>query len=114
MAVTCASKLASEGVVGIIGPFKSTNAMAVESVLTKNGVVALVGGTSPTIEALGNEYLFRARASDTIFAQVAGMYAHEKFGAKKIAMFYNNDEFGTGALGIVEQYCKDNGVERCV
>ena len=37
MAVTCANKLIGEGVVGIVGPHRSTNAMAVEAVVKQAG-----------------------------------------------------------------------------
>ena len=83
MAVTCANKLIGEGVVGIVGPQIST---------------------------LDNDYLFRCRASDSIFAEAAAAYAKE-LGCKKLGLFFNNDDFGTGAEGVIKQYCADNGME---
>ena len=47
MAVTCANKLIGEGVVGIVGPHRSTNALAVEAVVKQAGVAAFTGGTTP-------------------------------------------------------------------
>lgn len=111
MAVTCAQKLMSEGVAGVVGPHRSTNAMAVEADAKAGQVSFLTGGTTPAITDLDNPYLFRARASDRIFAEVAATYAVEKLGAKTIGMFYNNDEFGTGAMKVVEQFCADNGLD---
>ena len=71
MAVTCANKLIGEGVVGIVGPHRSTNALAVEAVVKQAGVAAFTGGTTPQISTLDNDYLFRCRASDSIFAEAA-------------------------------------------
>ncbi|MEY8355170.1 ABC transporter substrate-binding protein [Lachnospiraceae bacterium 54-53] len=111
MAVTCANKLIGEGVVGIVGPHRSTNAMAIEQVINQKGVVTITGGTTPQITTLDNPYLFRCRASDAIFAKVAATYAVDKLGAKKVGMFYNNDEFGTGGEETARAYCKANNIE---
>ena len=110
VAVTCVQKLASEGVVGIVGPHRSTNAIAVSDTVKSLGVPLLTGGTSPNIADLDNPYLFRGRASDTIFAQAAVDYAVNTLGCSKIGLFYNNDDFGTGALGVIQQYCDENGI----
>jgi len=110
VAVTSANKLIGEGVAGIIGPHRSTNAMAVEAVVKQAGVATFTGGTSPAISTLGNDYLFRCRASDGIFAEAAAAYAKE-LGCKKVGVFFNNDDFGAGAETVIKQYCVDNGLE---
>lgn len=111
VAVTCVQKLASEGVAGIIGPHRSTNAIAVSDTVEGLGVSLLTGGTSPSIADLDNPYLFRGRASDTIFAEAAADYAVNTLGCSKIGLFYNNDDFGTGALGVIQEYCDENNIE---
>lgn len=110
MAVTCANKLIGEGVAGIVGPHRSTNALAVEAVVKQAGVATFTGGTTPQISTLDNDYLFRCRASDRIFAEAAAAYAKE-LGCKKLGLFFNNDDFGTGAEGVIKQYCADHGIE---
>jgi len=110
IAVTCVEKLASEGVVGIVGPHRSTNALAVEATVKKHGVPSLTGGTTPAITKLDNDYLFRCRASDAIFAAAAAAFAIDDLGAKKIGMLYNNDDFGSGAEGVVREYCESRGI----
>lgn len=111
VAVTCVQKLASEGVVGIIGPHRSTNAIAVADTVASLEVPLFTGGTSPSIADLENPYLFRGRASDTIFAAAAVDYAVNTLGCKKIGVFYNNDDFGTGAKNVIEEWCTENSVE---
>lgn len=110
VAVTCVQKLAADGVVGIIGPHRSTNAIAVADTVASLKVPTFTGGTSPSIADLGNPYLFRGRASDTIFAEAAVDYAVNTLGCSTIGLFYNNDDFGTGALGVIEPWCEKNGV----
>lgn len=111
MAVTAVEKLASEGVVGIIGPHRSTNALAVEATVKKHGVPLFTGGTTPTITTLDNDYLFRNRASDAIFASAAAAYAIEELGAKKIGMLYNSDDYGAGAEKVAREYCVSKGID---
>ncbi len=111
VAVTCVQKLAADGVAGIIGPHRSTNAIAVADTVASLQVPLLTGGTSPSIADLENPYLFRGRASDSIFAEAAADYAVKNLGAKKLGLFYNNDDFGTGALGVVQAYCEENNIE---
>lgn len=110
VAVTCVQKLASEGVVGIIGPHRSTNAIAVSDTVKSLQVPLFTGGTSPKIADLENPYLFRGRASDSVFAEAAVDYAVNTLGCKTIGLFYNNDDFGTGALGVIQPWCEENGV----
>lgn len=111
VAVTCVQKLAAEGVAGIIGPHRSTNAIAVSDTVASLQVPLLTGGTSPNIADLENPYLFRGRASDSIFAEAAADYAVNTLGCKKLGLFYNNDDFGTGALAVVQEYCEENNIE---
>lgn len=110
VAVTCVQKLAADGVVGIVGPHRSTNAIAVADTVESLQVPTFTGGTSPSIADLGNPYLFRGRASDTIFAEAAVDYAVNTLGCSTIGLFYNNDDFGTGALGVIQPWCEENGV----
>ena len=110
VAVTCVQKLAADEVVGIIGPHRSTNAIAVADTVANLEVPTFTGGTSPSIADLDNPYLFRGRASDTIFAEAAVDYAVNTLGCSNIGLFFNNDDFGTGAKTVIEAYCKENGV----
>jgi len=109
-AVTCIQKLASDGVAGIVGPHRSTNAIAVSDTVAEYKIPILTGGTSPAIQDLNNDYIFRCRASDTIQANAAVAYAVEKGGAKNIGIMYDTDEFGSGAEKIIAEYCEKNGI----
>lgn len=110
-AVNVANKLISDGAKVIIGPHRSTSAMAVQQTMQEKKMPFITGGSSPSLADVGNPYLFTCRASDTIMAKIVAKYAVETLGAKKIGIMYNNDEFGTGGQMVAEQYFTEQGVE---
>lgn len=105
------NRLISEKVVAIIGPNMSSNVIAMSDVVASSKMPTLVGGTSPKIEDLGNEYIFRIRPSDNITASAAAQFMCEEQGVKKLGLIYNTDDFGTGAKGVIEEYLADKDVE---
>jgi len=106
VAVNAVNKLISQNVVALLGPHRSGNASAVQQIVAKNKVSYMTGGTSPKLVTFNNPYLFRIRASDQLVAKIAAKYAVEELKAKKVGVFYNNDEYGTGAKGVIEEYLK--------
>jgi branched-chain amino acid transport system substrate-binding protein len=106
IAVNSVNKLLSQDIVALIGPHRSSNAMAVQQTVLRNKIPFLTGATSPKLVTLNNPYIFRIRASDTLVAKVAAKYAVNELKAKKIGVFFNNDEFGVGAKEIIEAYLK--------
>ncbi len=105
-AVNTVNKLVSEGVVAMVGPTLSSTVMATEQIVKRAGIPLLTGGTNPKLVNLGNPYIFRIRASDTIMAKLAAKYATVNLKAKKVGMCYNNDEFGTGGRDVIDAYLK--------
>jgi branched-chain amino acid transport system substrate-binding protein len=106
VAVNAVNKLISQNVVALLGPHRSGNASAVQHIAARNKILFMTGGTSPKLVTFNNPYLFRVRASDQLVAKVAAKYAVEELKAKKVGLFYNNDEYGTGAKGVIEEYLK--------
>ena len=96
------NKLASDGAVGIIGPYFSTNTVAVADTLKSNGILCIAGVNSPTVRALNSPWIFRARSSDSINLQIL-VKATLDGGAKKPAVLCVNDEFGTVAGNIIRR-----------
>ena len=101
IAVNAVNKLLSQDIVALIGPHRSGNAMAVDQIVRRNKISYFTGGTSPKLVTLNNPYLFRVRASDSIVAKVAAIYAVKDLKAKKIGVFFNNDEYGVGAKQVI-------------
>lgn len=104
--VNVVNKLASENIVALLGPTLSSTVMAAQQTIKKNQIPCLTGATSPKLITLDNPYLFRTRASDSTTAKVAAKFAVDTLKAKKIGILYNNDEMGTGAKGVMEEYLK--------
>jgi len=110
-AVNAVNKLCSEDIVALLGPHRSTNALAVEQIVAKNKIPFLTGATSPKLAQLDNPYAFRVRGSDTFVARVAAIFAVEELGAQNLGLFYNTDEYGTGGLEVMQQYLAENNIE---
>lgn len=104
MAVNAAKKLISDKVVAILGPNMSTNVIAISEDIKAAKMPTLVGGTSPKIYDLNNEYIFRIRPADTISAAAAAQYMYEDVGARTIGVLTNNDDFGSGGKDVILSY----------
>ncbi|MGX8700810.1 ABC transporter substrate-binding protein [Caproiciproducens sp.] len=101
-AVNVVNKLGSNpDVVCLFGPHRSTNAIAVLGSVAKNKIPFLTGGSSPSLINSGNPYLFRIRASDSFVAKIISKYAVEKLHGTKIALLYNNDDYGVGGKDVI-------------
>ena len=98
-------------VFALIGPHNSGCVLSVADLCTSENVIMLTGGTSVKISDLGNENIFRIRASDSLTASLAYKYCMENIGTEKIGMMYINNDFGTGALTVVEEAAKAAGIE---
>lgn len=110
-AMNAANRLISEKMVAIVGPMPSSNVIAISDVVTEAQIPTLAGGTSPKIEELENEYIFRIRPSDNITAEAAAQFMYEEKGVKKLGIIYNTDDFGTGAKEVIDAYYEDKEVE---
>ena len=110
--INATNLIASQGVVAQVGPTLSGLALAVEGIVSDAGYPILVGATSPKlVTTIDNQWLFRVRASDTIQAQLAAVYATENLGCSKIGLFTNSNDYGSGARTVVEEYLTEKGIE---
>ena len=103
--IVCMTNLCeNKNVVAVMGPPRTSGVTAVSSIVAEYGMPTLVSGTGTSIYGLENQYMFRIRASDSIFAQIAAKYMIEELGCKKIGVMYNNDDFGNGGLNVIKSY----------
>lgn len=110
--INATNLIASQGVVAQVGPTLSGLALAVEGIISEAEYPVLVGATSPKlVNTIDNPWLFRIRASDTIQAQLAAVYATENLGCSKIGLFTNSNDYGSGARVVVEEYLTEKGIE---
>ncbi|KKK37407.1 branched-chain amino acid ABC transporter substrate-binding protein [Mesobacillus campisalis] len=95
-ALTAAQKLMnSENVTAIIGPTLSTEMNVVGPEADLNGVPIM--GTSTTAEGIPQlgEYVFRNSIPEALAIPASMTKAIEKYGAKKVAILYGNDDVFT-------------------
>ena len=98
-------------VFALIGPHNSGCVLSVADMCDSENVIMLTGGTSVKISELANENIFRIRASDSLTANLAYKFCLEDLGTEKIGMMYINNDFGTGALQVVEEKAGEAGIE---
>jgi ABC-type branched-subunit amino acid transport system substrate-binding protein len=100
------------GVFGVVGGVGTSTGMAVRDYLMENKVVWVGPATGskhwtrPTIK-----YLFGVYPLYTHEAYLLTEYAVEEMGKKKIAFFYQNDDYGKEGLEGCKQYLKKKGIE---
>ena len=110
--INATNLIASQNVVAQVGPTLSGLALAVEGIVSDAEYPMLVGATSPKlVTTIDNPWLFRVRASDTIQAQLAAVYATENLGCSKIGLLTNSNDYGSGARTVVEEYLTEKGIE---
>lgn len=116
IAVNVVNKLVSDpDIVAILGPHRSTNAMATEHIMASYEIPFLTGASSPNLTTqVDNPWFFRIRGSDSFVGQIIAKYALEEVKATKIGVIYNNDDYGTGGRDVVVEYLKAHGVEPVV
>jgi len=98
-AINAANKLVSNPeVVAVCAPCLSSACLALEDIFNKAGVPFISGAQNHKLNKsnLGHPYFFRSRPVDTFFGASLGIFAVKELNAKRIAIFYNNDDFGTG------------------
>lgn len=90
----------------------STGCLAIESLFKQAEVPLVISGTSVRLkDETDNEYLFRGRASDAIQAKSAAEFLAEDLGLNEtMGILYENNDFGQGALQVVEEYCNEKGI----
>ncbi|PIC85514.1 branched-chain amino acid ABC transporter substrate-binding protein [Sporosarcina sp. P20a] len=112
-ALSVAQKLMnSENVDAIIGPTLSTEMQIVGPEADLNGVSIL--GTSNTAEGIPQlgEYVFRNSIPETLAIPASVQKAIDKYGAKKVAILYGNDDVFTKAgYDTMKQVAEDLDLE---
>jgi len=112
-AINAANKLIhKDNVVAIIGPTLSGEMFAVGPIMNQAGVPVM--GTSTTAEGITDigEYVFRNALPESLAIPIAVKKAKEKFGLKKVAVMYsNNNDWAVSGFKTFEASLKSNGIE---
>lgn len=96
----------------IIGPTLSNTAKVTDRIAQKEGVPVLaVSNTAPGITEIG-DYIFRDSLTEMVVIPYTIKVAKAKFGLKKVAVFYGNDDaFTKGGYEAFMKALKENGLE---
>lgn len=112
-AINATNKLIhKDNVVAIIGPTLSGEMFAAGPIAGQAGVPIM--GTSTTAEGITeiSDFVFRNSLPESIALPSAVKKAKEKFGLKKVALMYsNNNDFSVSGFKTFEQAIKNNGME---
>jgi branched-chain amino acid transport system substrate-binding protein len=109
VAANAVSKLIFEdNVVGIIGPV-SSGCVLTSMEVAADGEVPMITptGSGASITHLGNPWIARTQASDILMAGAITRYAVSDLGAKRVAVIFQSDDYGSGGGEVVKQILKD-------
>ena len=109
--------IAEHKVAALQGAYFSTVTTTASQVAERNGVPFLnADSSSPALTQRGFKWFFRTTPHDELFVQNAFEFLRDLqktkgIQVKRIAIFAENTEFGTGAAKLQERYAKENGYE---
>lgn len=90
--VACANRFVDEGVVAVLGSYSSSHSIPAANVLQPAGIVMVsTGSTNPATTQIG-DYIFRIPYTDQFQGAVAAQYAYSDAGARKAAIFRQQDD----------------------
>lgn len=96
-------------VIAIIGGTCSAETSALGPIAMQNKVIELSPSSSaPNLSNLG-KYFFRAYPSDALQGGFGAKYVYTKLGARKVAVLYQNSDYGTGIKNVFEEQFKALG-----
>ena len=109
-AALAAQKLASAGVVAVIGTYGSAVTEATQNILAESELVQIgTGSTSIRLTAKGMKRFFRTCPRDDEQGRVA-QSTLAKFGFKKVAILHDNSSYAKGLAEEAQKGLKDAGV----
>ena len=88
----CATRLAGQGVVGVLGGYSSSMSLAAAPIMQDQGIVQIsTGGTNPAVTQVG-EYIFRIPFTDDYQGHALAGYAYDVLGARRAVVFRQSDD----------------------
>lgn len=99
---------AQQGIKVVIGPAASAQVKVVKSYADSNKIVIISpSSTAPTL-AIPNDFVFRTVGSDAGQAKALATLAYYE-GARKVVIFYRNDEYGNAFADFFKNYFGNMG-----
>ena len=101
--VACANRFVDEGVTAVLGSYQSNNSIPAGQILQKRGIVMIsTGSTNPATTKIG-DYIFRIPYTDDFQGKVGARYAYDKLGARRAAIFRQQDDDYSFGLAVFFQ-----------
>lgn len=104
-------QVSNPDVVAVIGFMYSSQVLAVADIAKQAKIPLMYGGSSPSINELDNDYIFRMRPADNLVVELALNYVVENFKPTKLGILYSMGDYGTQGFGVAKAYCEKNGVD---
>lgn len=110
-AVNVANKFVSDkSILAVVGHFNSSATLATAPVYNKNKVVEVSPSSSAPGVTDAGEYTFRVITTDAFQADYLASWSKE-LGYSKVALIYEQSDFGLGLLDVYKQSAPDNNIE---
>jgi len=111
-AANIANKLVNDDkVLAVIGHYNSSCTLAAAPIYNKAGLVEIsAGSTSPAVSDAG-PYTFRVIVTDAFQGAFVGSWMVEDEGLKRVAILYENDDYGAGLRDVISQTVEELGGE---
>ena len=114
-AATVANKLAQDdSILAIVGHFNSSCTLAAAPIYNQTGIVSISPGSSSEAVSEAGDYTFRTITTDAVQGQYLASWCVEELGYKKIAILYENDDYGLGLADVAERETTALGAETVV
>lgn len=113
--VACANRFIDEGVAAVLGSYSSSHSIPAGEVLQDAGVVMIsTGSTNPATTKIG-DYIFRTSYTDEFQGGVAAHYAYNELGARRVAIFrQQDDDYSVGLTGFFKRAFEQLGGQAIV
>ena len=102
LGTNAATKVLSEGAVAVMGSICSGATKAALPIYNDAKIVSISpSATTPELTQKGDHpYFFRTIASDDVSGHLAGSFAKDKLGLKKVALLHDKGDYGRGFVAL--------------
>jgi branched-chain amino acid transport system substrate-binding protein len=114
-AVAAAKKLASDGVIFVVGHFCSGASIPASEIYAAAGVLMISpASTNPILTELGRANVFRIQNRDDAVGIMIGNYLADHWSDKKIAILHDDTTFGKGVADLTKEQLKRRGLREAI
>ncbi|MBI3892111.1 MAG: ABC transporter substrate-binding protein [Candidatus Wallbacteria bacterium] len=107
-----AQKFASNpAVIAVVGHYNSSCSLAGKPIYKEAGLVEFSSGSTNPAVCQGSEWTFRNIYRDDFQGQMLARYARQHLNASRVAVFYDNDDYGIGLKNSFVEESKKIGLE---